>query len=42
MFKSWLTNSQKSSTNTDHQQNGQNEVCENPIDDFTLYLSDVS
>ena len=42
MFKPCLANSRKSSPNTDPQQNGQNEACENPMDDFTLYLSDVS
>ena len=42
MSRPWLSKIQKSSTNVDHLQNGQSETYENNLDDFTLYLSEVS
>ena len=42
MFRPWLSKYQNLSTNDDHFQNGQNQTDEDNLDDFTLYLSDVS
>ena len=38
MFRPWLSKYQNPSTN----ENGQNGTYEDNMDDFTLYLSDVS
>ena len=42
MFRPWLSKYKNLSTNEDHFQNDQNETYEENLDDFTLYLSDVS
>ena len=39
MFRPWVSKLQNSLTNVDHLQN---ETYEDNLDDFTLYLSDVS
>ena len=42
MFRPWLSKYQNPSTNEDDFQNGKNETDDDNLDDFTLYLSDVS
>ena len=42
MFRPWLSKYQNCSTNEDPFLNSENEMYENSLDDFTLYLSDVS
>ena len=42
MFRLWLSKYQNRSTNEDPFQNSENEMYENNLDDFTLYLRDVS